>query len=151
MSEIEQIWDQYHFAEIEEGTALFFLHAFLDSLATKTDNLLILEANTVDSYLDSDDDGSEAKPIVAYPVYLLAPALNQYRIRLMTIIQYKLVGVFPVDIQCHFDNSTYQNVQIEELIPVVGKIFSKSIVKSTIENLYRRSLESRAQSQSQAS
>ena len=151
MSEIEQIWDQYHFAEIEEGTALFFLHGFLDSLATKTDNILVLETNTVDSYMDSEEDGGEAKPIVAYPVYLVAPELNHYRIRLMTIIQYKLVGVFPVDIQCHFDNSTYTNVSTTELITVVGKIFTKPLVKATIENLYRRSLESRAQSQSQAS
>lgn len=145
MDEMDDIWDQYNFGEIEEGTALHLLQDFIDSLGARTDNILVLETNAVDSYMDDEDD-DDPKPIVSYPVYLVAPELDRYRIRLMTIVQYKLVGVFPVDILCHFDNSTYKKIDSANLHRVVGQIFSKSVVKATLENLYRRSLERRMQS-----
>ncbi len=136
MSE-KSIWDNLNFTESSEKSAYSLLIEQSEYLIEKTSGELRMEVEAVDAYTD------EEPPIPAalYMLYVVAPKLGNYRRKILTVTEYSKTGRFPVDIYCHLSNDKMQKIDANNFIDKIEEILSKSIVKSSIENLYRQSKE----------
>ena len=137
MTKKKNIWKAFKFTN-DDKSALDYLNEQKTNLCTITKGILKLEIEAVDSYLDTDPP----KMVVIYKVFLIAPKLGDYRVKLFTVIEYYDKGRFPVDMFSHLDNDKIENIKEDSFIDKVSEIlFTKQIVKSKIQELYKLSTD----------
>lgn len=133
----KNIWTNLNFSESKEESAYDLLLTQSNPLKDATTGELKMEIEAVDSYLDSDPP----KPIAVYMLYVVAPNLGNFRRKLLTVIEGKEDGRFPVDIFCHIDEKKDENITKEDFLEKISEILKRTLVKTSIENLYKQSKE----------
>lgn len=137
--EQNDVWSKFNFSDKEEKSALVYLHNLKEGLSKKTAGELKMEVTAVDGYID----GNPPKLAAIYTLYIVAPRLGNFRRKVLTVADYSDVTTFPVDIVNHFDgNKKISKVLEKDFLKEIEGIISSQEVKTSIENLFRQSIES---------
>lgn len=137
MSDNKNIWEAFKFSN-EDKSAFDYLKEQKTNLVETTKGILRLDIEAADSYIEDEP----LKMVVLYKVFLVAPKLGDYRIKLFTVIEYYDKNRFPVDIYSHIDNTKIDKVEETDFLDKVSDIlFSKPMVKSKIQELFKLSRE----------
>lgn len=132
------IWTYLNFSESKAESAYDLLLTQTDQLAQATNKELEMEIEVIDSFLESEP----IKPVALYIVYVVAPKLGNFRRKILTVVEDKEAGRFPVEIFCHIDDKKEdKRVYKEDFLDKIASILSRPSVKISIENLYRQSRE----------
>lgn len=131
------IWDAIDFSGDREETAYDLLREQSEMLEAKTENHLSMQVSYLDSYLDEE----QPKAIFAYPLYIIANHLGRYRKKILTVVQEKATGPFPVDIHSHLDDQRYEKVSKDEFLRTIQSILGHPEVSASIKSLYDMSRE----------
>jgi hypothetical protein len=135
----KDIWENIHFSEKKEESAYDLLNTQSDNLVKATKGELIMQVEAVDAF-----DEKNGRPAALYMLYVVAPNIGNFRRKILTVVENSESGRFPVDIICHLDNSPLQKgITKEQFIETIEEILSRPIVKNSIENLYKMSIEER--------
>ncbi len=140
------IWDAIDFSRDREETAYDLLRAQSEILETRTENLLSMDVEFHDTYLDTEPP----QAVFIYPLFVVANHLGRYRKKILTVAQSKGKAAFPVDIHSHLDDAHYENVSKEAFLSKIAEILGRPEVGASIKNLYDMSKE-KSQSQNRAS
>lgn len=132
----KNIWDNFKFTSKPEKSAFDYLKEQSEGLTVATGGELKVEIEAIDAYID------EEPPRLAalYMLYVVAPKLGNFRRKILTVAEYSEEGRFPVDIVCNIDNEKIVKVSKSDFLDKVDYIMKKSLVRTSIENLYRQSL-----------
>jgi hypothetical protein len=131
------IWENLNFSASKEKSAYDLLLTQSNPLIAATTGILKMEVEAIDSFLDVDPP----KPIAVYMLYVVAPHLGNFRRKVLTVIEGKENGRFPVDIHCHIDDKEDKNVGEENFLDKISEILKRTLVKNSIENLFQQSKE----------
>jgi hypothetical protein len=74
-------------------------------------------------------------------LYVVAPNLGNFRRKILTVVEGKENGRFPVDIFCHIDEQPDNNVIKDVFLNKITEILKRPLVRASIENLYQQSKE----------
>jgi hypothetical protein len=137
MAENKNIWEAFKFSN-ETKSAMDYLNEQKANLIETTKGILKLDIEAVDSYLETEPP----RMVVVYKVFIVAPKLGDYRVKLFTVVEYYDKNRFPVDIYSHLDNDRINNIEEVDFIDKVSEIlFTKQMVKNKIQELYKLSVE----------
>lgn len=135
--ENKNIWNGLDFSGKSEESAYDLLKAQAKDLVEATGGILTMEVEAVDSYLDEEPP----KPVALYMLYVVAPTLGNFRRKVLTVMEGKYEGRFPVDIFCHIDDKRDVDITKDGFIEKIAEIMSRTLVKTSIENLFKQSKE----------
>lgn len=138
MEQENNIWKKIGFGDQEES-AYDLLKTQKEKLSEASHGLLKLDLEAVDSYLDTDPP----KLVVVYKVFIVAPELSNYRVKLITVVEYYEKGRFPVDIYSHLDDKKEPEVEKDNFISKISEILEREVVKNKIKELYKLSKENK--------
>lgn len=133
----KNIWTNLNFSESKEESAYDLLLTQSSQLVVATTGELKMDIEAVDSYLDIEPP----KPIAVYMLYVVAPNLGNFRRKILTVVEGKVDGRFPVDIFCHIDEKKDENIPKDKFLDKISEILQRTLVKYSIENLYQQSKE----------
>lgn len=133
----KNIWKNLDFSESSKKSAYDYLLEQSKPLIEATSGELKMDVDAVDAYIDSDPPRLSA----LYMLYVVAPKLGNFRRKILTVAEYSDEGRFPVDIVCHLDNEKLEQISETDFLDKVEYFMKKSVVKSSIESLYRQSKE----------
>lgn len=129
------IFKGLNFNANREESAFDLLVPYKEDFKSLTNNELILEITSTDAYLEN-----EPSTLVAlYKVFVVAPRLGNYRRLLITIIERRKDGRFPVEIFCHLDNEKKEKIEKSQFLRSIADVFDKNEVKTAIEDLFSQS------------
>ena len=131
----KNIWENLDFSDKKQETAYDLLLLQANQLVAATSGELKMEVDAIDAYIEE----KPPKFVVLYMLNIVAPKLGNFRRKIITIIEGKEQGKFPVEIFCHVDEFKEENVTEENFINAISKILERPLVKSSIENLYNES------------
>ena len=126
-----------NFTASKEESAYDLLLTQSDQLVVATTGELKMDVEAVDSYLDVEPP----KPIALYILYVVAPNLGNFRRKILTVVEGKEEGRFPVDIYCHIDDKKDENINKSEFLDKISEILNRKLVSNSIENLFQQSKE----------
>jgi hypothetical protein len=131
------IWKGLDFSNKPQRSAFDILSEQIQLFVVQTGGELKMELEAIDAYID------EEPPRLAalYILYVVAPKLGNFRRKILTVAEYSEIGRFPVDIVCNIDSSKLEKIEEINFIDTIEEILNKPLVKSSIENLYRQSVE----------
>ena len=134
----KNIWDNFKFTSEPKKSAFDYLKEQSEGLTVATSGELKVEIEAIDAYLD------EEPPRLAalYMPYDVAPKLGNFRRKILTVAEYSEEGRYPVDIVCNIDSDKIVNISESNFLDKVDFIMKKSLVRTSIENLFRQSLDS---------
>lgn len=133
----KNIWSDLNFSESKKESAYDLLLTQSSQLVVATTGELKMDIEAVDSYLDIEPP----KLVAVYMLYVVAPNLGNFRRKILTVVEGKEEGRFPVDIYCHIDEKKEENVTKEQFLDKISEILKRPLVKTSIENLYQQSKE----------
>jgi hypothetical protein len=133
----KNIWTKLNFTASKEESAYDLLLTQSDQLVVATTGELKMDVEAVDSYLDVEPP----KPIALYILYVVAPNLGNFRRKILTVVEGKEEGRFPVDIYCHIDDKKDENINKSEFLDKISEILNRKLVSNSIENLFQQSKE----------
>jgi hypothetical protein len=131
----DNIWKSLNFSEIKQESAYDLLLPQAKDLLAATSGELKMEIDAIDAYLEEQPQ----KFVALYMLYVVAPNLGNFRRKILTIIEGKEIGKFPVEIFCHVDEIKNEKVEKDIFLDKISEILGRPLVKSTIENLYQES------------
>lgn len=131
----QNIWNEFDFSEEQEESAYDLLSKQSEALIVATSGELKMEVEAIDSYLDE----TPPIPVALYMLYVVAPNLGDFRRKILTVVEGKSDGRFPVDIFCHIDNQRNDNISKDDFMGKISEILKRQMVKTSIENLYKQS------------
>lgn len=133
----ESIWNSLQFSESKEESAYVLLLTQSELLIEATKGELRMEVEAVDSYIESDP------PILVaiYTLYVVAPKLGNFRRKILSVVEGRCEGRFPVDIYCSIDDFKKESVEKADFLDTISRIMARRLVKNSIENLYQQSKE----------
>lgn len=135
------IWESIEFEAKKGVSAKDLLEEQKEKLEKETNNILTLEIESMDSYLENKSYPNDVQIVLLYFCYIKAPLLGGYRRQLLTIIEGKYnENNFPVDIISTLDKYNIEKVEEEKFLDEVKDILNRKNVKLIIQDLYRRSL-----------
>lgn len=133
----KNIWTDLNFSESKEESAYDLLITQSSQLVVATTGELKMDVEAIDSYLDVEPP----KPVAVYMLYVVAPNLGNFRRKILTVVEGKEDGRFPVDIFCHIDEKKDENISKENFLDKITEILKRTLVKASIENLFQQSKE----------
>lgn len=133
----KSIWNGLNFSDSAENSAYNLLLSQADELVVATSGELKMEVEAIDSFLDIEPP----KPVAVYMLYVVAPNLGNFRRKILTVVEGKEDGRFPVDIYCHINEKKYEDVPENEFLDKISEILKMPLVKISIENLFKQSKE----------
>jgi len=133
----KNIWSNFKFSDSHEESAFDLLVKQTSYLVEATHGKLKMEVEAVDSYLDL----IPPKPVALYMLYVVVPTIGNFRKKILTVVEGKVEGRFPVDIMCHIDDQRDDDVTKEMFLDKVEEILSRPSVSRSIENLYSQSMD----------
>lgn len=138
MEQEKNIWNKIGFDDQEES-AYDLLKTQKDKLSEASKGLLKLDLEAVDSYLDTEPP----KLVVVYKAFIVAPELSNYRVKLITVVEYYEKGRFPVDIYSHLDDKKERGIKKDDFINKISEILGRDVVKNKVKELYKLSKENK--------
>ena len=139
----ENIWEGLNLKQDNSKTVYDYLVTQTDNLKNATNGILEMYIEVVHAI--STDNTS--RPAIIYYVYIVAPYLGKFRKEILNVMEFPDTGRFPVSIFCTMDGTRDLNINEQNFLSRAKEILSKNIVKNTIENLYRQSIEAQKYSQ----
>lgn len=118
-----------------EESAFDLLVPYKEDFKSLTNNELILEITSTDAFLENEPSTLAA----LYKVFVVAPKLGNYRRQIITVIERRPNGRFPVEIFCHIDNDKKVGIESSQFLQSITDIFDKTVVKTVIEDLFYQS------------
>ncbi len=131
---VQKIFKRDNFTDKSSNSAYDLLCSIKDELKGITGGVLELEIEAIDSFLDVEPP----KPIALYIVYVKVPALSNYRKKIISVIEGKETGRFPVQLYSHLDNFNEPTVSEEEFLKKISEIMQRTAVDSALVTLYRQ-------------
>ena len=135
--EENNIWKNFSFNEEEQKSAKDFLDEFKAGLTEQTGGELRLLVEVSDAYIEEEP----VRLAAVYKLFVEAPKLGNFRRKILTVTEHSDTGRFPVDIYNNFSETPLKGINEEEFKLTIERILDSRIVKTSIENLYRRSKE----------
>lgn len=134
------IWKAINFDDAEIKSAYDYLVEQSSFLVEATKGELKMEVEAVDAFYEKQEHST---PVIAalYILYVKSPKLGGFRRKILTVVEGKESGRFPVDVVSHIESKTYPDVTEENFLAKIEEILSITAVKKTIENLYKESKE----------
>ena len=131
------IWNGLNFEDAPYKSAYDYLNEQSKPLAAATRSELKMEVERVDSYLE----GDPIVPVALCKLFVVAPRLGNFRRKLITVVEGKYGGNFPVDVYSHIDDFEETKVTEEAFLRTINEIVRRPVVQASIINLYRQSTE----------
>ncbi|MEA5141496.1 hypothetical protein [Arcicella rigui] len=135
------IWDGLTIPEHTKTKSAFDLLKEQNSLEEQTEQELKMKVESQEVLLEEDNQILGNGRL--YILYVLAPNLGGLRRKIITVVEGKYNGKFPVDIICHIDEQKEIAVDEDSFLSKVQEILSRKSVKDTIINLYVSSIENK--------
>lgn len=132
----ENIWNGIDFNNLEIKSAYDYLIEQREFLEKATNKELLMEIESVDAYLDDQDQ----YPLVGInKLFIVAPRLGNFRRKILTVMERQNRGRFPVEIFCHIDEKKELEIDEKSFLPKITEILNRQEVQSSILSLYKQS------------
>ena len=131
----KNIWSAIDFTDNPGQSAYDLLLPQKDKLRASTGGELVMEVEAIDAYSNTEPP----RPAALYVVFVVAPKLNNFRRKILTVLEHRMEGYFPVTVFNHVESIKDQEVSETDFLDVISKVLSRPKVQSVVQGLYRHS------------
>lgn len=136
--EEENIWEGLNLSEDNIKTAFDYLVSQVDNFKEASKGELIMDVES-----NRETGGLKLRQMTIYYLYIVAPSLGNFRKKILHIAEFDDQGRFPVNLYSYPDEYFIEDIPENDLLKTLKEILARPAVKTTIENLFKQSIEAK--------